>query len=57
MRRRVLAVGLGVAVFGVVGLRLHSADDAHARRQPAVVRQLVSGGQWESRRDGHGVRD
>ena len=57
MRRRVLAVGLGVAVFGVVGLRLHSADDAHARRPPAVVRQLVGGGQWESRRDGHGARD
>jgi hypothetical protein len=28
-----------------------------ARPPPAVIRQLVGGGQWESRRDGRGQRD
>ncbi|MCK6554090.1 hypothetical protein L6Q96_05830 [Candidatus Binatia bacterium] len=38
-------------------MRFLPADGAHARRPPAVVRQLVGGGQWQSRRDGYGKRD
>ncbi|MCK6554087.1 hypothetical protein L6Q96_05815 [Candidatus Binatia bacterium] len=57
MRLRVLVAGVGAVVLGSVGLRFLPADDAHARRPPAVVRQFVGGGQWQSRRDGHGRRD
>jgi len=45
-----------VACGGVGGMGV-PAERLEARQPPAVIRQLVGGGQWESRRDGRGRRD
>jgi len=45
---------LNVACAALLPARASALD---ARQPPAVIRQLVGGGQWESRRDGRGQRD
>lgn len=50
-----LVVGATFLACGVAAGAL--AQRLAARRPPAVVRQFVGGGQWQSRREGHGQRD